>query len=84
MDGPAEVNQVRAPKRPYPEEDEEKPEVRALASLSHTIILTFQPIVLEGKKSSKIKKVKKVFHGRLQRKGVSEFPSPMCSIFSRI
>lgn len=49
MDGPAEVNQVRAPKRPYPEEDEEKPEVRALASLSHAVILTFQPIVLEEK-----------------------------------
>uniref|UniRef100_UPI0037E776D6 forkhead box protein J2 n=1 Tax=Semicossyphus pulcher TaxID=241346 RepID=UPI0037E776D6 len=27
MDGPAEVNQVRAPKRPYPEEDEEQQNV---------------------------------------------------------
>lgn len=56
MDGPAEVNQVRAPKRPYPEEDEENPEVRALASLSLTVILTFQPTVLEGKKILQNKK----------------------------
>ncbi|AWO96461.1 putative forkhead box protein J3-like [Scophthalmus maximus] len=27
MDGPAEVNQVRAPKRPYPEEEEERPSI---------------------------------------------------------
>lgn len=28
MDGPAEVSQLRAPKRPYPEEEEETQEVR--------------------------------------------------------
>lgn len=53
MDGPAEANQVRAPKRPYPDEDEEISEVRTLASLSHAVILTFQPVVLQEKNPSK-------------------------------
>lgn len=57
MDGPAEVNEMRAPKRPYPDEDEEKAEMRALVSLSHAVILTFHPIVkkvfLKKKSSSR-------------------------------
>lgn len=32
MDGPSEVNQVRAPKRPYPEEEEEVQDVCCLIS----------------------------------------------------
>lgn len=35
MDGPAEVNQVRAPKRPYPENEEERQDVCCLASHTH-------------------------------------------------
>lgn len=46
MDGPAEVPQVRAAKRPYPEEDEEKPQVLALTRL----IPTFDLVVLAGQK----------------------------------
>lgn len=37
MDGPAEVNQVRAPKRPYPEEEEERQDVCCLASPTHSL-----------------------------------------------
>lgn len=38
MDGPAELNQVRAPKRPYPEEEEERQEVCGVASLTHLLV----------------------------------------------
>ncbi|KAF0045494.1 hypothetical protein F2P81_002023 [Scophthalmus maximus] len=34
MDGPAEVNQVRAPKRPYPEEEEERLDVPDVSPLA--------------------------------------------------
>lgn len=45
MDSPAEVPQVRVTKRPYPEEDEDKPQVLDLAK----IILTFDLILLMDK-----------------------------------
>lgn len=44
MDGPAEVPQVRAAKRPFPEEDEDKSQVLGLPRF----ILTFDLILLTG------------------------------------
>lgn len=45
MDGPAEVNQVRAPKRPYPEKEEEMQDVCCLALNSTHLLLTIKPIL---------------------------------------
>lgn len=39
MDGPAEANPVRAPKRPYPKEEDERQDVRGLKSV--TSLLTY-------------------------------------------
>lgn len=41
MDGPAEATQERAPKRPYPEEKEDRQDVCALESLIQ--LLTIKP-----------------------------------------
>lgn len=37
MDGPAEVNQARAPKRPYPEEEEDKQDVCCF-NITHSLV----------------------------------------------
>lgn len=39
MDGPAEGNQARAPKRSYPEEKEEKQDVRGLRSVTQLLTI---------------------------------------------
>lgn len=44
MDGPPEVNQVRAPKRPYPEEQEERQDVCCLSSLTQPSNLCCQNV----------------------------------------
>lgn len=52
MDSPAEVPQVRATKRPYPGEEEDKPQVLYLAKFNPT----FDLILLTDKNKSAEKK----------------------------
>lgn len=60
MDGPAEVNQVRAPKRPYPEKEEEMQDVRCFASPTH-LLLNHQTYVGKKKCVKKPHKVQAIF-----------------------
>lgn len=61
MDGPAEVNQVRAPKRPYPEKEEEMQDVCCLALNSTHLLFNHQTNFGEMKCVKKPHKVQAIF-----------------------